>query len=373
MPVRVLIIDDSSFMRKVISQMISSTPGLEVVGQAKNGREGVEMAQQLKPDLITLDIEMPELDGLSALRQIRIKCRDNNPAVLMCSSLTTEGSSEALKALRLGAADVIAKDPATVGRGDAGFKAELISKLKTMGTERTRLRRYAAAKTEAAPPAPPKAATAEELRLDRVDAVVVGSSTGGPPALEDVFAPLPAGLRVPVFIAQHMPAVFTKSLAARLDQHCANPARLISEHTVVTAPGIYLAEGGRHMHLSGRRGQVVAEMMTEPTSAVYRPSVNVLFETAARVFGDRLLAIQLTGMGDDGARGAAAIRAAGGRVIAQHESTCVVYGMPRAVVEAGQADAVMTPAKIASVLGALCAGIPGTSGEPSPDAPRRVA
>ncbi|MCH8507537.1 MAG: chemotaxis-specific protein-glutamate methyltransferase CheB [Phycisphaerales bacterium] len=362
-----LIVDDSAFMRKMISRMIEEANGLEVVGMARNGREGVEMAQQLRPDLVTLDIEMPELDGLGALRQIRIKCRKDAPAVLMCSSLTTEGSAEALKALRLGAADIIAKDPAVVGKNDEGFRKELITKLKAIGVERARSRRSedSGPDRSARTPTPIHAPTPEQLHLAEVDAVVVGSSTGGPPVLEDIFSLLPAALRVPIFVAQHMPPVFTKSLAARLDQHCACTVRMISERTEIETPGVFVAEGGRHMHLSRHRtGRVVAEMLDEPTTAVFRPSVDVLFETASRVFGPRVLAVQLTGMGDDGAKGAEILRRAGGRVIAQHESTCVVYGMPRAIVERGLADGVMTPSQIAGLmrnLGALTKPISGDS------------
>lgn len=372
---KVLVIDDSAFMRKIISQMIDATPGFEVVGQARNGKEGVEFAVKLRPDLITMDIEMPELDGLGAIRQIRLRCRDFSPAVLMCSSLTVEGSYEALKAMRLGAADVIAKDPAVVGRQDAGFRDELIGKLKTIGAERRRLADHheqAKAHTTAGRPVPHPGAHpdthklesvgADALRLGEVDAVVIGSSTGGPPALEDVLSPLPAGLRVPIIICQHMPAVFTKSLTARLAQMCRCGATLVSEGTLIDRPTIYMAEGGRHLHLSGSRGRVRAEMRDEPTNATYRPSVDVLFETASRVFGPRVLAIQLTGMGEDGAKGAARLKAAGGRIIAQHHATCVVYGMPKAVVEAGLADAIMTPPEIARALSGLCAASPESEG-----------
>lgn len=355
---RVLVIDDSAFMRKVISGMIDETPGFEVVGQARNGRQGVEMAQELKPDLITLDIEMPVLDGLGALREIKIKCRADNPKVLMCSSLTTEGSTEAFKALRLGAADVIAKDPATVGQKDAGFKHELISKLKAIGGGRSS---GPAANTKADTQSKPLNASLQtpvlpsELDVAGVTAVVIGSSTGGPPVLEDILAPLPSGLRVPVFIAQHMPPVFTKTLAARLDQHCACGAIHIDQRTAIQGNTIHVAEGGHHMHLS-RIGHATprAEMKKEPESASFRPSVDILFSTASRIYGAGLLAIQLTGMGEDGATGAGDVRTAGGRVIAQHPSTCVVYGMPRAVVEAGHADALMTPQQIAQTLRSLC-------------------
>lgn len=351
---RVLVVDDSAFMRKVISRIIEAAPELEVAGVAKNGREGVEMAQRLRPDLITLDIEMPELDGLGALRQIRLKCRDHAPGVVMCSSLTTEGSVEALRALRLGAADVIAKDPATVTSGASGFAEELLGKLRAVGAERARTRR-ASAGDEATPAlAPPRVATPAELGLSRIAAVVVGSSTGGPPALEDVFALLPADLRVPIFVAQHMPALFTRSLSARLSQHCACPVQLVTEPVAIERGGVYIAEGGRHFRVDAdRAGRVRASMTTEPETAVFRPSVDVLYDTASAAYAGRVLAVQLTGMGSDGRQGAERLRERGGRVIAQHGSTCVVYGMPRAIVDAGLADAVMTPAQIAGILRTL--------------------
>ncbi|MFK7884231.1 MAG: chemotaxis-specific protein-glutamate methyltransferase CheB [Phycisphaerales bacterium] len=358
---RVLVVDDSAFMRKVITQMIDETPGLEVVGFARNGVEGVKLAEELNPDLITLDIEMPELDGLGALRQIRIKCRKNNPAVLMCSSLTTDGSTEAFKALRLGAADVIAKDPATVGKRDEGFRKELISKLKAIAGERRRATSASSPSTlkiggkpdTPKPPAPSKSPA--DLDLDNIDAVVIGSSTGGPPVLEDILGGMPAGLRVPVFVAQHMPPLFTKTLSQRLDQHCICNVKLISERTAITEPGVYVAEGGRHMHITRHPATLArAEMRDEPEEAVYRPSVDVLFSTASRVFGKRTLAIQLTGMGEDGAKGAQDIRTAGGRVITQSAETCVVYGMPKAVVESGNSDAQLTPTQITGILAQLC-------------------
>ncbi len=383
---RVLVVDDSAFMRKMISQMIAGERGMEVVGTARNGREGVEMAQKLLPDLITLDIEMPELDGLGALRQIRLKCRDQAPGVLMCSSLTTEGSTEALKALRLGAADVIAKDPATVGQNDQSFREELIGKLRVIGGERARCRRAADGSPATATDGRGGAvagggsgvvrpASAEELRLDQVEAVLVGSSTGGPPALEDVFSLVPSGLRVPIFVAQHMPAVFTKSLSGRLAQHCACPVELVTAETVIERPGIYVAEGGRHMHISaGRRGRPVATMSPEPADAVFRPSVNVLFDSGSAAFQGRVLAVQLTGMGDDGLRGARLLRQRGGRIVAQDEASCVVYGMPRVIVDAGLADAVMTPGQIAGLLRSLGSKAePGTGDGSLRDSYRRTA
>lgn len=350
---------------------------MEVVGVARNGREGVEMAQQLRPDLITLDIEMPELDGLGALRQIRLKCRDHAPAVLMCSSLTTEGSTEALKALRLGAADVIAKDPGLVGQQDRSFREELIGKLRTIGTERARTRQGAQSRAEPTHGMTmiARATTPAELRLDEIDAVLVGSSTGGPPALEDIFSRITSSLRVPIFVAQHMPAVFTQSLAGRLGQHCACPVQLVTDEMLVERAGIYIAEGGRHLHLrADRLGRVTAYMSPEPTDALFRPSVNVLFDTGSAAYQGRVLAVQLTGMGDDGLKGARLLRERGGRVVAQHESTCVVYGMPRSIVEAGLANVVMTPPQIRELLRTLgSTAEPGIGDGAERSAPRKSA
>lgn len=370
-------------MRKVISKMINDTRGMEVVGIARNGAEGVLLAQELKPDVITMDIEMPELDGLGALRQIRVKCRSFNPAVLMCSSLTTQGSAEAFKALRLGASDIIAKDPATVGKQDAGFKTELISKIRAIAGDRPHTRTGTNEPTKpgsgrtriAMVPTHPTVESAgppKDIDLAHVSAVVIGSSTGGPPVLEDILGAMPAGLRVPIIVAQHMPALFTKTLTERLDRQGGCSAHLITDRTNISEPAIYVAEGGRHLHITPESGgSARGQMREEPAEAPYRPSVDVLFETASRVYGSRLLAIQLTGMGEDGARGAAAIRKAGGRVITQDAESCVVYGMPRAVVESGNSDASMTPAQIGGLLAQLCAA-PSVQSDPAREA-RRTA
>lgn len=377
---RVLVIDDSAFMRKIISEMIASDPAFEVIATARDGEDGVAKAVDLKPDLITLDIEMPKMDGLTALKEIKTKCSDFKPVVLMCSSLTVDGSQEALKALRIGAADVIGKDPAVVGKNDAGFKQELLDKLHAIGEHRANMKKGAVASRPAAaakPDAQGGTATGAEIDLSKVRAIVVGSSTGGPPTLEEIFSKLPAKLNIPIIVAQHMPELFTKSLAARLDQLCACDASLATHGAILSDPGIHIAQGG--MHIKPTRvagGKIVTRLVETVPGAIYRPSVDHLFETAAELFGSHLLAIQLTGMGADGAEGAKAIRKAGGQIIAQSGHTCVVYGMPKAVVDEGLADQIMDPPQIRDLLanlGGSALNMSSTGSEPVGSGARKSA
>jgi two-component system, chemotaxis family, protein-glutamate methylesterase/glutaminase len=367
--VRVLIIDDSAFMRKVISEMIASDPDFEVIGTARDGEDGVAKAKKMRPDLITLDIEMPKKDGLTALREIKALCRDFEPAVLMCSSLTVAGSHEAFKALRIGAADVIGKDPSVVGKKDGGFKAELLSKLHAIGTHRASPHKLNTSKALKAEEKPITHYETNEIDFDRVQAVVVGSSTGGPPVLEEIFSKLTSNLSVPIIVAQHMPELFTKSLTSRLDQHCSCDVRHATHSTMLSKPGIYIAQGGSHIkptRIAGRK--IIAKLVDKIPGAVYRPSVDLLFEKASDIFGSGLLAIQLTGMGADGAKGAQAVKKSGGQIIAQNGSSCVVYGMPKAVVDLGIADQILSPHEIRDLLSHLNRKQdPNAHDQPDPD------
>lgn len=374
---RVLIVDDSAFMRKVIKEMLLSDGSIEVIGVARDGVEGVAKTLELKPDVVTMDIEMPRQNGIDALREIMAKCKGNAPAVLMCSSLTVDGSTEALKALRLGASDFIAKDPKVVGKHDPEFHTQLLSKIHAIGGHRKRLsspRGFEShptiERTDAASGATVSkqlcTSAADWVMPNNIDVVVVGSSTGGPPVLEQIFSDLPASIPVPIIVAQHIPELFTKSLTQRLDRQCACGARLAQHGTNMTDPSIYVAIGGKHLKPTKVAGKnLIARTLDTYENASYKPSVDLLFQTAAELFGSRVLAIQLTGMGEDGAKGAMDINRAGGHVIAQSEKTCVVYGMPRAVVENGSADAVMSPADINLVLRkALTTRSDGQSGQP---------
>ncbi len=364
---RVLVVDDSAFMRKAISQALACDPGIEVVGTACNGQDALEKAKKLAPDVVTLDIEMPVMDGMAALVRIRAECPEPKPAVLMCSTLTSAGSHEALKALRLGAADVIAKDPQALGAGADSARGELIEKVKAVGEPVAR-RRAAAGAIGPAPtvariarPAPARAEPGPTIQAPRsidlagktFDLVVIGSSTGGPPVLETILTALPADFPCPLVVAQHMPFMFTKSMSERLDEMSAVTAVHAEDGMALRAGCVYMIPGGKHGRVKRAGARLTIEVSDEPRSALYRPSANELFASGAGACGPRCLGVMLTGMGDDGVVGARLLHAAGGPIIAQDAESCVVYGMPRAVVDSGLASAALPPATIAQVLARL--------------------
>ncbi len=347
---RILVVDDSAFMRKAISLMLSSEPGFEVVGTAFNGADGVEKAKALKPDVITLDIEMPVMDGLAALKKIRQECFNPRPAVLMCSTLTSAGSHEALKALQWGAADVIAKDPAAFGAGLDGVKAELIAKVRAVGDKS---RKAPAPRPASAPASPPRGFS---LSGRTFDLVVIGSSTGGPPVLEQLLLGLPADFPCPIVIAQHMPRMFTKSMSERLDEMSAISVHHGEDAMPLRNGTAYMIPGGTHGRI--RRSvsggaRFTLEVGDEPKSALYRPSANELFRSAGETAGARCLGVMLTGMGDDGVVGAKTLHVSGGLILAQDAESCVVYGMPKAVADAGLAAASLPPVEILKALAEL--------------------
>ena len=355
---RVMVVDDSAFMRRAIGDMLASDPEIEVIHRARNGKEAVEKAIELAPDLITLDIEMPEMDGLTALRLIRVKAKDPKPAILMCSSLTTAGSHEALKALALGASDVIAKDHSTFSSNIDAMRDDLIAKVKAIG--KARQRRALRVRTPAAPGSqgavPPISKLVAPMRGASV--IVVGSSTGGPPALEKLLAPLPADLPVPIVVAQHMPALFTKSLAERLDS-MSNLSVIQADRTMKLSPGVvHIIVGGKHGRvIKGIGGDLQLRITDQPADARYKPSVDELLASAAETVRNRAIAVVLTGMGDDGALGAAKLKVEGSTVLAQDEASSVVYGMPRAVADAGSASGEGSPEQLGEFLARLSRGV----------------
>ncbi len=360
MSIRVLVVDDSAFMRKVISEMIASEPGLDVVGTARNGADGVFKTIKYKPDLITLDIEMPEMSGLEALRKILNTPEINpKPTILMCSSLTIDGSMEALHALRLGAADFIAKDPQAVGNDDGSFRSELIQKIKAIAKSHQgraeptpKGKRVKVASRSIQPQSPKKESkvSVSEIEGLRPKCIVIGSSTGGPPVVETIVCSLAAGFPAPVLIAQHMPKLFTKSLAKRLDA-VANVEVKLAEHGEEIQGGVvYLGEGGKHIRVRKSGPIMRLEISPSPEDAPYKPSVNELFASVAKHFGADVLGFMLTGMGDDGVIGAKTLVDVGGRIITQESSSCVVYGMPRAVVDSGLSAGAASPRAISVIL-----------------------
>lgn len=361
---RVLIVDDSSFMRKALSTVVSGDPELEVVGTARNGLEGVAMAIKLQPDVVTLDIEMPELDGLGALKRILAECSPA-PAVIMCSSLTSQGSYEALKALRLGASDFICKETGSHYNDMNKMREEVITKIKVAGHSRRPTRANRASR----PPPPaggrPVAAPGPELPPTNddkplnlqgrsFDMLLIGSSTGGPPVLERMLTRLPKDLPFPIVIAQHMPLLFTQSMAKRLGELAALPVQHASNLMPLANGTCYVLPGGLHgrvVHATGTMPKL--DISPEPTTAAYRPSVTELLSSGARVYGKRCLAVVLTGMGDDGCAGAKLLKEAGGMVLSQSQATSAVWGMPRAVAVAGVTDAMLSPESLADSIASL--------------------
>jgi two-component system, chemotaxis family, protein-glutamate methylesterase/glutaminase len=345
--IRVLVVDDSVVIRRLLTEILAQDPHIEVVGTAPNGRIALAKLPQLNPDLITLDIEMPEMDGLEMLPELR-KAYPKLP-VIMFSTLTDRGAVSTLDALARGATDYVAK-PANVGSVSAGMqsiKEQLIPKIRML-CPMLPPRQYAPPNGEA-----PLVRTAPRVgkRLDqRCEVILIGCSTGGPTALATVLRGLPANLPVGVLVVQHMPPIFTRHLATRLNQECAlNVSEAVGGEKI--EPGhVLIAPGDFHLELHRHGLLVKAAVQQGPAENSCRPAVDILFRSAARVYGPGCLAVVLTGMGQDGLRGAREVVAAGGTVIAQDQATCVVWGMPRAVTEAGLAQQILPLQSISAEL-----------------------
>lgn len=327
--IRVLVVDDSAFVRQAMVRMLASAPDIEVVGTAVDGKDGLEKAQALRPDVVTLDIKMPRMGGLEALRRIMTECP---VPVLLLSSLTSEGGEITLRGLELGALDFVDKSSVQGHMNLLDLADELQAKVRALArVPRDKVHALDPRLADARAPLPAPHAQGAEV-------VVIGTSTGGPPALQSIIPKLPQGLSSAILIVQHMPVGFTRSLADRLDSRSALPVREAQEGDSV-APGVVLiAPAGRHMKVQ-RRGPVTKVWLDdEPRSALHRPSVDVLMASVAKVYGARSLGVVLTGMGSDGVEGLRAIRQSGGRTFAESEESCVIYGMPKAAVEAGVVD-----------------------------------
>jgi two-component system chemotaxis response regulator CheB len=348
MAVRVLIVDDSGFFRRRISEILSKDSHLEVVGMAADGAEALKKVAELKPDVITMDIEMPVLDGISAAR--RIMATQPTP-ILMFSTLTTEGAKATLDALDAGAADFLPKRLEDLSKDHAEAQRILCARVRAVGA-RGLARRLAVPKTTAptAPTAPPAKAKISAPPRGSVKVVLIGTSTGGPAALQVVLSKLPANFPVPLLVVQHMPATFTPAFAQRLDQLCAIKVKEAAEGDVLT-PGVALiAPGGKQMVVEERRGTTVVHITESEAGQNYRPCVDVTFASAAKAYRGKALAVILTGMGADGREGARQLKQGGATVWAQDEASCVVYGMPMAVAEAGLVDQVVPLSDMGTAL-----------------------
>jgi two-component system chemotaxis response regulator CheB len=367
-PIRVLIVDDSVLMRQGVRRLLSSDPGIEVVDVARDGLEALAKVEKLQPDVLTMDVEMPHMDGLSALKMLM----ERFPLpVVMLSSLTAAGAEATVKALALGAVDFLQKPSANVSGGLTALGLELVAKVKhaaharvrrplLAGLLRAELRagRVPGAAEATAGGWPGRLGAAEVPRAggrgaemparlmvpDRL--LVIGSSTGGPRALAEVVSGLPGDLPCAVLIVQHLPAGFTKSLADRLDQGCALSVAEANDGDMLNVGRVLVAPGDFHLKVVGRR----VRLDMGPRRHGVRPSVDTTLETAVQSFGPAILTAILTGMGEDGTQGARAVKDAGGLVLTEDESTCVVYGMPRSVVEHGLSDDVVPLDQMAEAI-----------------------
>jgi two-component system chemotaxis response regulator CheB len=341
-PVRVLVVDDSALMRKLIPQILERDPSIAVVGTAMDGNFGLKKIEELKPHVITLDLEMPGLNGIDTLKEIMRRWR---LPVIVVSSHSTAGASITLKALGLGAFDFVAK-PQDVSARMPEIAAELIGKIKA-AAESKNVRMQPAlfgTKIEKRPSGP-----AAPTKI-----VALGVSTGGPHALEFVLSQLPAEFPGSILIVQHMPEGFTEMFAKRLDECCAIRVKEAQSGDLLLAGRALVCPGSRHLRVKRLPLGNVAVLADEPRVNGHRPSVDVLFRSVAEEFGPQSVAVLMTGMGEDGAAGLGAVRAAGGMTIAQSEASCVVYGMPKAAIERGYAVRVVDLEQLPSTLQAQC-------------------
>ncbi len=358
---RVLIVDDAMLIRRLVSDALAADPGIEVVGDAANGRVALQKIAQLSPDLVTLDIEMPEMDGLATLREIR-KSHPRLP-VIMFSALTERGAADTLEALHVGASDYVTKPASTAGKSVALQRIcqDLVPKIRAL----CRVGGPGARRDAAAAPARPFAMRPLGSAA-RADVVAVGLSTGGPNALAVLFSTLPADFPAPILLVQHMPNMFTRFLAERLNGQTPLGVIEATDGDPVKPGTVYVAPGDFHLRVRRANGQVVTALGQEPPEHLHRPAADVLFRSVAEVYGPRALALVLTGMGEDALSGCEEIARAGGRVLVQDEATSVVWEMPGRVAQAGLADAVLPIGEVAGELVRRTAsGRPAEAGTPA--------
>lgn len=370
MVVKVLVVDDSSFFRRRVSEIINNSPALEVIGTAKNGVEAIERVTELKPDVVTMDIEMPVMDGITAVKKIMA----SHPVpILMFSSLTHQGATATLDALEAGAADFLPKKFEDIARNKEDAIALLQQRIKAISTRRvsrvmrpTSTSKPAPRATRAASPAlsslkslnntnrhstadikkpvldntkkaAPTAQRAVSFKASgrSYDILAIGTSTGGPVALQTILSALPADFKLPIVLIQHMPGTFTKAFADRLNGVCKIKVKEACDGDKLFPGCAYLAPGGKQMMIDGRSGNATIRIHEGNDKLNYKPSVDITFASLSKTYGGKVLAVVLTGMGADGREGARMLKEKGANIWAQDEATCVVYGMPQAVFKAG--------------------------------------
>ncbi|EJM60764.1 protein-glutamate methylesterase/protein-glutamine glutaminase [Pseudomonas sp. GM48] len=373
MAVKVLVVDDSGFFRRRVSEILSADSNIQVVGTATNGKEAIDQALALKPDVITMDYEMPMMDGITAVRHIMQRCPT---PVLMFSSLTHEGARVTLDALDAGAVDFLPKNFEDISRNPEKVKQLLCEKILSISRSNRRVSTYSAPAPVAAPTPAPASSSAGSFggsasvrpapipvrahaatpsspapKRKNYKLVAIGTSTGGPVALQRVLTQLPASFPAPIVLIQHMPAAFTKAFAERLDKLCRISVKEAEDGDILRPGLALLAPGGKQMMIDGR-GAV--KILPGDERLNYKPCVDITFGSAAKSYGDKVLAVVLTGMGADGREGARLLKQGGSSIWAQDEASCVIYGMPMAIVKAELADAVYSLDDIGKHLVEAC-------------------
>lgn len=332
-PVRVLVVDDSAFARKVVREIFQVDGRVEVVGTARDGEEALEQTAALEPDLVISDLRMPNMNGVDFVRrQMAVK-----PLPILILSSASQDEIEVVEALNAGAIDVVRKPTALATDDLKSVRDVLIEKVRgALSVPAQNLAR------ELTPVAAPTETVARFGRATKADIVVIGISTGGPQALRRLVPLFPASFPVPIAIVLHMPVGYTALYAEKLNEICSLTVKEAAEGDVLRPGLVLIAQAGRHLVFRRTAsGEVVAQVTLQPLDKIHRPSADVLFRSAAETFGERVLAVVMTGMGDDGKEGSAWVKAKGGQVIAEAEKSCVIYGMPRSVVEAGLSDMVV--------------------------------
>lgn len=344
--INVLIVDDSAFIRKAMKRMLGSDTAIKVIGEARDGYEAIQMVKGLNPDVVTLDVKMPDMDGLQALERIM---REHPVPVLMVSSLTSEGGAVTLKALEMGAVDFIDKSSCHTAMDIADIASSLIQKVKVIaGVDMKKV-------VESTPePRPVSPATLSALSVTRDEnpalLVAIGTSTGGPMSLEKVLTPLPANFPGTILVVQHMPLGFTSSLAQRMNNQCPMEVKEAEEDDPLCPGRIYIAPSGYHLKLRRSLNRYHVVLSKEPRDMPHCPSVDVMMESIAQTWQGRMMGVVMTGMGHDGSDGIKAMKQQGGTIVAQNEETCVVYGMPRAAYLTGCVDRMLPLYEIANAI-----------------------
>jgi two-component system, chemotaxis family, protein-glutamate methylesterase/glutaminase len=360
--ITVVVTDDSAFMRRAIQKMLEKEPDIRVVGTSASGEEGIAMVERLRPDVVTMDVEMPGMGGLEAARTI---VERRGPPIIMVSALTREGAETTLRALEIGAVDFIPK-PDSALIDIVNVQRELVEKVKHFGSRGAYLRAMQAARTAAAPPAgeprlaeprpttpapPPPPRTELARRKTGVTCVAIGTSTGGPVALSRILPKLPAGFPVPIVVVQHMPPGFTRPLADRLDAASKIDVVEGSDGMALSPGTAIIAPAGKQLRIRRTMGNTTVSLSDDGSRSLHVPSVDVMAASVGEVYGAGAVGVILTGMGHDGVQGLRVIRERGGYIIGQDEQSSVVYGMPRAAAVAGLVDRVVS---LEAVPRALC-------------------